>query len=439
MTYKYLKTAKILYVEDDKKVREGYTKTLNRCAKELYVADDGEAGLELFKKLSIDIVVSDIKMPHMNGIDMAKAIMETAPDIPIVFTTAHNETSFLFEAIELQVDAYILKPVPIKTLMSKINKISKNILLEKVNKMQHAELQEQKNILQNIIDSEKNMLIVTDFNNISFVNNSFLDFFEIEIIEDFLKRYQTLFDIFKHNSLINSIDANIMKSDPAKAGRLFYELLKNTDEAKRIVTITDGLLKDKHYYINTVIINNNSNLYLVSLTDITKITIEKNDAEKKAYIDGLTGVYNRNKFEEVFSYELLRKERYSEPLSIAILDIDHFKEFNDNYGHLIGDEVLVMIADTLKRNIRKTDIFARWGGEEFVILFAETTLEDAIKTSDLLRKKIESLEHPIAGKITISFGVTEHREKDTSIILFKRCDEALYMAKEAGRNCIKSL
>ena len=142
MTNEYLKTVNILYVEDEDSVREGYVKTLNRCAKKLYIAENGEIGLELFKSNSadIDIVVTDIKMPKMNGIDMAKEIIEIDPNQSIVFTTAHGESSFLFEAIELQVDGYLLKPVPIKKLMGIIDKISKNIALEKINKMQQERL-----------------------------------------------------------------------------------------------------------------------------------------------------------------------------------------------------------------------------------------------------------------------------------------------------------
>ncbi|MCK5111215.1 MAG: hybrid sensor histidine kinase/response regulator [Arcobacteraceae bacterium] len=140
MTNEYLKTANILYVEDEENIREGYTKTLNRCAKKLYVAPDGQSGLDLFNENSIDIVITDIKMPNMSGIDMAKKIIEINPEIPIIFTTAHNEVNFLHEAINLQVDGYLLKPVPIKILMGKINKISKNIFLEKTNEIQQQRL-----------------------------------------------------------------------------------------------------------------------------------------------------------------------------------------------------------------------------------------------------------------------------------------------------------
>ncbi|MFT5661560.1 MAG: two-component system C4-dicarboxylate transport sensor histidine kinase DctB [Sulfurimonas sp.] len=125
--------------------------------------------------------------------------------------------------------------------------------------------------------------------------------------------------------------------------------------------------------------------------------------EEKAYMDGLTGVYNRNKFDVKIKKELERNERYKRNLSIALIDIDHFKIFNDTYGHLIGDEVLIMLAQTLKKKVRDVDTFARWGGEEFVILFPETSQESAKIICEKLRQDIESLEHPKAGSITASF------------------------------------
>ncbi|MBC8238306.1 MAG: diguanylate cyclase [Helicobacteraceae bacterium] len=155
---------------------------------------------------------------------------------------------------------------------------------------------------------------------------------------------------------------------------------------------------------------------------------------KKAYIDGLTGVNNRNQFDENFEHELLRTKRYKRNLSLALIDIDHFKKFNDDYGHLIGDEVLIMLANDVKKKVRDADTFARWGGEEFVILFPETKKESAQIICEKLRKEIEGLKHPTAGSITVSIGVTSYLDGDTAQSLFRRCDEALYKAKENGRN-----
>ena len=156
-----------------------------------------------------------------------------------------------------------------------------------------------------------------------------------------------------------------------------------------------------------------------------------------AYYDALTGVYNRQKLYEVFEEEIVRSHRYGNPLSIALIDIDNFKSFNDTYGHLTGDEILIMVAENVNTQVRESDIFARWGGEEFVILFKETSAQKALIVSKKLKDEIQKTEHPTAGHITASFGITEYISGDTIKTILKRCDEALYRAKTDGRNRVE--
>ncbi len=185
--------------------------------------------------------------------------------------------------------------------------------------------------------------------------------------------------------------------------------------------------------------NNDVTHYVGQISDITQMKHKQDAAEKKAYIDGLTGVNNRNKFDEIFEEELKSTKRYNSPLSIAIIDIDKFKNFNDTFGHLIGDEVLITMAQTVKKSVRESDVFARWGGEEFTVLFKNTSASTAEEVSQKLKDKIQENEHPTAGKITASFGVTEYKEGDTLESIFNRCDDALYLAKENGRNRVEVL
>lgn len=157
----------------------------------------------------------------------------------------------------------------------------------------------------------------------------------------------------------------------------------------------------------------------------------------KAYIDNLTGAFNRYKFEEVFEYEMQRFKRFKHTFCVAMIDIDHFKKFNDTFGHLIGDEVLIMLANESKKELRTIDVFARWGGEEFLILFTETSLENSTKAADKLRVSISNLNHKVAGHITASFGISQVKTGDTLDTLLKRCDDALYLAKKNGRNRVE--
>ncbi len=162
--------------------------------------------------------------------------------------------------------------------------------------------------------------------------------------------------------------------------------------------------------------------------------------EREANFDKLTGIYNRRKFEDVFKYELLQSKRHKQKLSIAMMDIDLFKNFNDNYGHQVGDLVLKSLAKNILSRIRKSDTFARWGGEEFVLIMTETSINEAVKVCEKLRRSVQKNVKVVqSSNITISIGISELKENDTTNRLFKRCDEALYLAKNNGRNRVEYL
>jgi len=159
-------------------------------------------------------------------------------------------------------------------------------------------------------------------------------------------------------------------------------------------------------------------------------------SEYNATHDSLTEIYNRRMFEEIYELEINRLVRYNYPLSMVLLDIDNFKIFNDDYGHDIGDKVLIGLANLLRENIRSSDMVARWGGEEFVILFPNTKIEEANIKTESIRDKIENSFIYDNLKITCSFGVTSYMENDHKSSMFKRVDKALYEAKKSGRNQI---
>lgn len=156
-------------------------------------------------------------------------------------------------------------------------------------------------------------------------------------------------------------------------------------------------------------------------------------------IDELTKVYNRRAFNDYMCKMIDFSKSYGEPLSIAMLDIDHYKEINDSYGHDVGDEVLKKLSKILLRNIRKVDILARWGGEEFAILMPKNNAEEAYRTLERLRKTIESTVLMNDIRITISVGVAELKNTDAANDLVRRADEALYKAKNNGRNNVQVL
>ena len=161
------------------------------------------------------------------------------------------------------------------------------------------------------------------------------------------------------------------------------------------------------------------------------------ELEYQASIDPLTSIINRRKFNETLSYELKREERYSNGLSLIICDLDRFKNINDEFGHDGGDQALIAFTRLISNAIRKSDVFARWGGEEFVILLPGTELEEAMKIASKLRLITEASMIPHVGRITTSFGVSEFQPGDSEESLIKRADMALFKAKENGRNRVE--
>ena len=159
--------------------------------------------------------------------------------------------------------------------------------------------------------------------------------------------------------------------------------------------------------------------------------------EQLAIRDTLTGLYNRRKLDESFAVEAARAERYSRPLSVIMLDIDHFKTINDTHGHPVGDTVLVETAKRLLAALRTSDIAGRWGGEEFLIICPETPLDTAVPLAERLRRDYESCDFSMAGRLTASFGVAAHGKGDRVEDVLLRVDEALYRAKQNGRNRVE--
>ena len=149
--------------------------------------------------------------------------------------------------------------------------------------------------------------------------------------------------------------------------------------------------------------------------------------------DPLTGVFNRRHFMEELHREMGRSNRYDVPFSLIMLDVDHFKAVNDRFGHEAGDRVLAGMVELIRKRLRVSDILARWGGEEFLIIAVNTTLQRAAKLAEDLLKQLQNRLFPEVGALTASFGVTQYRSSESSDAVLTRVDNLLYQAKEEGR------
>lgn len=186
------------------------------------------------------------------------------------------------------------------------------------------------------------------------------------------------------------------------------------------------------------ILDNKENSFSQDLVDLMKKMRDLIESHLKllhlSYHDQLTGLYNRTYFATKVIEEMKQADLNQQPIALLILDLDNFKRINDNYGHLIGDEILKRVALVVSRKVRKTDILVRFGGEEFLVLMPKTSMIQGMDIAESIRAEIERLVHPIAGKLTVSIGVAEKMTSESFDRWCKRADEALYRAKSAGRN-----
>ena len=435
MNKEVLKNISILYVEDENDVRDFTSKILNPLLKKVFMAQDGEEGLKIFQenKNEIDLIVSDINMPKMDGLSMCDAIKKMNSEIPIVITSAHNDTGFLKRAIDIGVNTYAMKPIDLYQLIESIIKAMEPIILKRqlieLNSSLKSKIEQEVNKIKSILDAQDNIIIVTNKEEITNVNKKFLDFFDINDFDDFISTKKNIFDFFEEEFGFISKE-QIDKQDS------WIEYIQGLQEIDRIVKIKTILGEEKIFTIHVDYYEQQHDYYVFSLTDITKFKEKSNILEYQASHDKLTGLFNRNKFDEIFSKEIKRTKRYKNELSVIIFDIDNFKMVNDTYGHQIGDEVLKDISKIALDNVREQDITTRWGGEEFFILLPQTNLSGAIIVANKIRTSTENhifTEKSI--KITVSFGVAEFCiESDDEKTIISKVDKLLYEAKRTGKN-----
>lgn len=166
--------------------------------------------------------------------------------------------------------------------------------------------------------------------------------------------------------------------------------------------------------------------------------IERKRLDNIAGTDDLTGAFNRRYLDEKTRVEIAEARRYGQKIGMLMLDIDHFKNINDQFGHAAGDLVLKELVMRVKGQLRESDSLVRWGGEEFLMLLPHCTLDDALGLAEKLRKSIADNAFPEAGSVQISIGVSEYRSPETFNEWLNRTDRAMYRAKSEGRNTFRA-
>ena len=281
----------------------------------------------------------------------------------------------------------------------------------------------QKYYYKGIIDNSTNIVIVSDTKKLVSANKTFFKYFKgYKSIEEFSQ---------KHNCICEFFEEEEGYLTAVKDGLSWIKyLIKN----ENVYHKAKMKIYDKEYYfaISASILDKKDNLYGIILSDITEQENYKKELEVLVVKDTLTNIGNRRFFHQKLDDQIVLTQRYNNPFSLIICDIDFFKKVNDNYGHDVGDKVLVTYTKYISSILRGTDIFCRIGGEEFIVILPNTTKDKAYLLAQKLRKSVENYKAVLP--VTMSFGVAEYEKGDDTISLYKRVDIALYKAKETGRN-----
>ena len=285
-------------------------------------------------------------------------------------------------------------------------------------------------LLQEVLDSDLSFLMVSDEKEIILANKTMLDFFNVNSLEEFKKNHEHISDVFVQ------VDDNDFLSTYIDGEHWISYIHKEQDKRQlKVLMRFDG--EDKYFKPHTKeIIIENKKLNIIIFDEITKELERIRILKDKASKDSLTKLFNRGKFDDVLSQEILLANTIQAPLSVIFVDIDHFKAVNDTYGHDAGDSVLVELAEILTQTTRNGDFIARWGGEEFIITLQSTNALRASIIAEKIRENVEQYSFTNGGNQTISLGVSEYIFNESKESLLKRVDEALYKAKGSGRNRI---
>ena len=420
----YIKSISVLYVEDDPDIRQTMSLFFNRWGLSYYIAKNGKDGLDLFKEKQPHVVISDIKMPVMNGLDMAEEIKKIDSQAYIILATGVNDQDDLIRSINMGIEKYVLKPIKPKILFDAIVRAATIIF-------QVREIEAANSFVRFVLDCSPSLMLTTSGMKISYVNNTLLQFLGYESLEKLQIEFDNIQDL---------LEGIVRSPYPLNDSYVAVEEIINNPEIGHIICLQPRLpeLAAKVFSMSC-----NSfpelgrQIYL--FTDVSKIENERKMLEHQASTDCLTGMFNRGKIAAILSEEIARARRYSKIFSVIMFDIDFFKNVNDCHGHKTGDALLMAVTELSSLHVRDQDIISRWGGDEFLIFVPETELIGAINLAEKLREKIAKISLCNIENISCSFGVAQWNEVDSLDTLINRADQAMYVSKNKGRNRVESL
>src|SRR5574344_117593 len=477
---------KILLIDDSITQLESFRIKLSRAGYEVITASDGEDGFQKVFSQAPDIILSDIMMPNLTGYQLCRLLKNNkeTKDIPIILLTVLDKKIDKFWASKSGADKFLLKTTEfakieeiIKELLEvfPVSKEYKSKLLEK--SLKNESIQKQTSIVFD--ELLKNLTLVNEFRDLSeflpqekvlvekifFLLNSFIDYNVAGIFFNTIdknEKFILYLDINKNrvsNFLIEKIKRNFFTSipnlPPFSIKDFGHEILSEKIENENVI-ISDSEFKSKvllpiesegRILGGMCLFGKNelnfaeSKFYKTVVNELSTLFKMKtlySERERLSISEDLRGLHNRRHFQNNIEREFIRTRRYPSKLSLALIDIDYFKQVNDTYGHQFGDYVLKEISNILVKSFRKTDMIYRYGGEELTVILTETSLENSVIPLERFRERIEKYPFSYNGqetRLTVSEGLGTNADfVQTELDLIECADKALYKAKQSGRN-----
>jgi len=448
---------RVLIAEDSTVARKLLERNLQQMGYEVVAAEDGAKAWDAYQHAPTPIVITDWEMPHMNGVELCRAIRQhpTEHYTYLMMLTARGQKEDKLQALDAGADAFLSKPLDIAELQANL-RVAERILKAE------ADLQAQKQQLQDLNEELvcQNEQLQQSYRLVEYANRRFSELFEnvpvacftVDIegsIREWNLAAQQLYGYTKEEVLHQPFYTRVFRG--ASASKM-HEILQRVIQGSVMAGIesedydSEGNL---HYVIRSAFPIRNPNREvvgaIVSVVDVTYRVEYENQLkalnqklQSLAITDGLTGLHNHRAFQDYLEEQFQVAMRNKQPLALILMDVDHFKQYNDTYGHQAGDEVLRQVAQILSAHVREGDFVARYGGEEFVIVLPRTDLESAVAVAERLREAVQSAEwrlRPVTG----SFGVACIRpDMETRQELIEAADQALYQAKKNGRNRVEA-
>lgn len=489
---------KVLIVEDHRDMLVVLRKYLEDQEFDIFEAATGEKGLEQFEKHDPDLILLDIMLPGISGLEVIKKIKEkrnTDKYTPIIIITAKNDITDIVNGLGSGADDYIVKPFHFDELTARINSALRlkhlNELLVTQTKNLEIANKEISGLNEELVEKNKelrkNIYGLHSLFEVSMDLSSILDLeglitsvlftiigqysvksamymkmnkdhdnnleiydtkgFDEELTDVTIKYTDPVIEYFKTDhspALIEELKHKINTSkDFRRLDTIGISLLAPVvmkGQVKGLICFGPRLKEDKYEEREMQQITILSNIISIAVNNASLYK----DVEQLSYTDGMTDLHNFRYFELRLKEEVIRHARTKIGLSLLILDVDYFKNYNDTLGHPAGDQVLKMVGKILKDTARENDIVARYGGEEFAIILPAVDWEGALVLAERIRSNIEETkfkdEHVQPnGKLTVSIGEASlPGDSDQYEDLIKKADIALYQAKKLGRNQVQS-